>query len=497
MSRRIILVDIGTGLTLRGMLPSVALFAAYTATLKASGGQAPYTYTIVAGTLPDGLYLDAATGIISGTASAAGTASFTVRATDLSGAHVDRPYSITVIAEPLSLSGAAPAWTVGTPYSYTYIAEHGVPPYAWSLASGSLPAGITLDAGTGEISGTPTEAAAPSWTVRVTDEAGTSIDLRDNVTLQLLGAFADATVGTAYSSDLAINGGDLPYSDPRVTVGTLPAGLALSIVGGKLRLSGTPSAAATSNFTAAVDSGDGQTATSAQSIVTDAAASDPYWANVVALLHLDGINGSTVVTDEVDNTPWTVNGDAHISNAATLFGGNCLALDGTGDYLSTLYAEKYDIPGDFTIEAFVNPSSVAAGSYYSVCSKRSISTNGWSFETGSNDAAGKIRFRGNFGGTWSDFWAQSTADAIAASQFTHIAVTRSGNTLRTFANGLMVGSSIVSGGLLNSLDNLRVGSSKNGGENFFSGFLRELRITKGVARYIADFTPPDAPFPNS
>lgn len=271
MTRRIILVDIGAGLTLRGVLPSVALFADYTASLVASGGQAPYSYSLAAGALPAGLALDAATGIISGTAGVAGQSVFTVRVTDLSGAHVDRQFAITVIAEPLSLSGAAPAWTVGTPYSYTYSAAHGVPPYSWSLAAGALPAGLALNAATGEISGTPTAGNAPAWTVRVTDSAGASIDLRDNATLQLLGDFADATVGTAYSSDLLINGGDAPYSNPRVTVGALPAGLALSIVGDKLRLSGTPTAAATSSFTAAVDSADGQTAASVQSVTVGAA----------------------------------------------------------------------------------------------------------------------------------------------------------------------------------------------------------------------------------
>lgn len=283
MTRRIILVDIGAGLTLAGVLPSVALLADYSAQLKARGGQAPYTYTVTTGAAEltaAGLQLDPATGIISGTASVPGTIAITVRATDLSGAYVERGFIVAVIAEPLSLSGAAPMWTVGTPYSYTYTAAHGVPPYTWSIASGSLPAGLTLGA-TGEISGTPTAGNAPAWTVRVTDSAGTGIDLRDNADLQLLGDFADATVGTAYSSDLLINGGDAPYSNPRVTVGALPAGLALSILGDKLRLSGTPAAAATSSFAVAVDSADGQTATNAQSVVV-AAASASYNSVVAA-----------------------------------------------------------------------------------------------------------------------------------------------------------------------------------------------------------------------
>lgn len=86
------------------------------------------------------------------------------------------------------------------------------------------------------------------------------------VPLVLAGSYAAATKGAAYSSDLTISGGDGTYSNPRVTVGAAPGGLALSIVSGKLRLSGTPSATGTFTFTVAVDSGDGQTGTSAQSV---------------------------------------------------------------------------------------------------------------------------------------------------------------------------------------------------------------------------------------
>lgn len=199
MTRRIILVDIGTGLTLTGVLPSVALDAAYSARLIARGGSAPYTYTVVSGAAElaaAGLYLDPATGIISGTAAVAGTIALTIRATDLTGASVQRQFAITVIAEPKVLT--------------------------------------------------------------------------------LTGTFADATVGTPYSSDLQITNGVAPYTlhdGTGVISGSLPAGLSLSIVGDKLRLSGTPTMEATSNFIVAVDSGDGQTETSAQSIAV--AGADP------------------------------------------------------------------------------------------------------------------------------------------------------------------------------------------------------------------------------
>lgn len=87
------------------------------------------------------------------------------------------------------------------------------------------------------------------------------------VPLVLSGTYAAGTAGTAYSSDLTISGGDGTYSNPRVTVGAAPDGLALSVVSGKLRLSGTPSTSGTFSFTVAVDAGDGQTATSAQTVM--------------------------------------------------------------------------------------------------------------------------------------------------------------------------------------------------------------------------------------
>lgn len=272
MSRRILLIDIGSGLTLTGVLPSVALYADYSARLLAGGGTAPYTFTLASGALPAGLYLDAATGIISGSPTEAGNFAITVRVTDLSGSSVVRAFAVQVIAEPLTLSGAAPDGTVGVAQSYTYTVAGGVPPYTFALVD--APAGWSVpDATVPTIDYTPASGGEQSWTLRATDSDATTFDLVDTAmitapALTLSGNFADATIGTPYSSGLAIAGGNGVYSNPRVTVGSLAGtGLALSIVGSALRLSGTPTGSAqTLDITVAVDSGDGQTASSAQSI---------------------------------------------------------------------------------------------------------------------------------------------------------------------------------------------------------------------------------------
>lgn len=204
MSRRIVLVDIGGGLTLSGVLPSVALHDSYSARAIARNGTPPYAFDVIDGALPDGVTLDRASGIFSaGDVALAGSFPFTLQVTDVTGAKASRQFLISVVAEPVPIPQ-----------------------------------------------------------------------------LTLSGDFVDATIGTPYSSDLDIAGGNGIYSNPRTIVGAVPAGLSLSIVGNKLRLSGTPtggvpSEAGTVAFRLAVDSGDGQTATSVQSVDVTSASVDP------------------------------------------------------------------------------------------------------------------------------------------------------------------------------------------------------------------------------
>lgn len=214
--------------------------------------------------------------------------------------------------------------------------------------------------------------------------------------------------------------------------------------------------------------------------------SDPYWSGVSTLLHFDELNGSTTFADKAGNA-WSAAGTAQTSNGDLL-------LDGAGSYISTPYSDVFDFGGyDFTIEAFINPASVAAGVYGSICSKRSTATNGWSFECGTNDAPGAIRFRGNFGTNWSDFWVLAS-NVVTAGVKQHVAVCRHGDTLLMFVGGILVASSTVSGGVLNSFSPFRIGNASDTGENYFNGRIGEVRITKGVARYVSNFVPPTEPF---
>src|SRR3990172_2928361 len=152
--------------------------------------------------------------------------------------------------------------TVGAGYRQTAAAAGGKTPYRWGIPSGSLPTGLSLNTGTGGISGTPTVAGTSNFTIRATDANGATADQALSIAVYnplsvTTTALASGTISVAYSQTLAAAGGKTPYSWG-VIAGTLPTGLGLA--GGTGVVSGTPTATGTWNFTVqATDSG-GRTA---------------------------------------------------------------------------------------------------------------------------------------------------------------------------------------------------------------------------------------------
>jgi hypothetical protein len=253
-------------------LPAGTVGTAYSQTLTASGGTAPYTWSTTAGTLPAGLTLNAATGTISGTPTTVATSSFTIQATDANQSTGQAALSIAITSSsPLTITTASlPNGTVGTAYTGALAATGGVAPYTWSIASG-LPAGLTLNASTGAITGTPTAAATSNFTVKVTDSANTTATKALGIVIAATASplsittasLPNGTIGTAYSQTLAATGGVAPYTWSIAS--GLPAGLTLNASTGAI--TGTPTAAATSNFTVQVTDSANTTATKALGIV--------------------------------------------------------------------------------------------------------------------------------------------------------------------------------------------------------------------------------------
>jgi large repetitive protein len=152
-------------------LPVGTVDNAYTATLVATGGIQPLSWSVTSGTLPNGLTLNASTGAISGTPTVNNTFAFTVQVQDAESVTATSALSITVNPAPLSvITTSLPFGNVGSTYPSPILkASGGVPPYAWSVVVGSLPPGLALDGTTGAISGTPATIGTSNFTVQVTD----------------------------------------------------------------------------------------------------------------------------------------------------------------------------------------------------------------------------------------------------------------------------------------------------------------------------------------
>jgi len=155
-----------------GGLSNGTVGVAYSQALTATGGASPYTWSIASGTLPVGLTLSLS-GVISGTpTTAGGPASVTFKVTDNASGTSTKVLPITITTIPSISTITLPNATVGVAYSQTLTATGGTSPYTWSIASGTLPAGLTLNS-SGLISGNPITAGGPvSITFKVSDSAG-------------------------------------------------------------------------------------------------------------------------------------------------------------------------------------------------------------------------------------------------------------------------------------------------------------------------------------
>lgn len=162
-------------------LPNGAGGTAYSQTLTASGGKAPYTWTLASGSLPTGLQLSTA-GVISGTPTTAGASTFSVKVTDSSTTPQSATQSLTLTISGSISPTTLPAGTVGTAYSQQLSATGSSGTFTYAVTSGSLPAGLTLSS-TGLLSGTPTTAATSTFTVTATDNSTPAFTVIQSFTL--------------------------------------------------------------------------------------------------------------------------------------------------------------------------------------------------------------------------------------------------------------------------------------------------------------------------
>ena len=239
--------DCATILISPAVLPDGERGVAYTEMLSATGGAAPYAFTVSSGSLPPGLALDPS-GLLSGTPTTPGSFNFEVTAQDAGGCSRSLDYSLqitcTVSVTPVTL----PSGVVGSVYT-EQLGANGVPPHQFTIGAGTVPAGLTLSS-SGSLSGTPTMSGSYSFTVEVQDSQGCpgSRDYVLTIDCPSIGiappTLAPATQDVPYLESLVASGGTPPYGFA-VASGALPPGL---VLGGAGRLFGTPTASGSFTF---------------------------------------------------------------------------------------------------------------------------------------------------------------------------------------------------------------------------------------------------------
>lgn len=213
---------------------------------------------------------------------------------------------------------------------------------------------------------------------------------------------------------------------------------------------------------------------------------DPYWNNVVLAMHMDDVG----LTDAKGHAV-TLNGHVARSAAQSKFGGHSAYFDGAGDFLYPVNSGP-DFAfgtGDFTVEMWVYLPSLGVARF--LYDGRPTSTNGV-YPTLSVSAANVISLMvssvGRIAGT----------TALTAMTWYHVALCRSGTSTKLFLNGVQEGATYSDGNnYLGAANRPIIGiDSYNLTATPMKGYINDLRVTKGVARYTANFTPPAAAFPH-
>lgn len=202
---------------------------------------------------------------------------------------------------------------------------------------------------------------------------------------------------------------------------------------------------------------------------------DPHWDNVVALLHFDG--------DLVDETGrvW-INSGVTTDNTGSLYN-DYGVFSGSSKMTATIPTLG---TSDFTIEAWVNRN--ADTDYRCIFDSRaSNNRNGLAIYTSSP-------LTGNVPVIWEGTQIIGGSGGIPASEWVHIAIVRESGNLYYYVNGSLIGFGSFTSDLTNTT--AIIGTTLLNSQSY-RGYLDELRITKGIARYTENFTPPTEPFPNN
>lgn len=211
---------------------------------------------------------------------------------------------------------------------------------------------------------------------------------------------------------------------------------------------------------------------------------DPYYSAVSLMLSMDGTNGSTTFTDSSLNALTITPTSATISTSQAKYGASGF-FNGTSAYLTAASSAITLGTSDFTIEFWVYPLDVRTFSLYDSRTNET-NPNGNGFVIGTNASQ-----------AWVVYQAANriVGPTVVANQWTHVAVTRSGSSVKMYINGTQVGSTWTTTGSFSDGATL-IGTDYPKNARFVNGYIDDFRISR-FARYVSNFTPPTAALPTT
>jgi hypothetical protein len=201
---------------------------------------------------------------------------------------------------------------------------------------------------------------------------------------------------------------------------------------------------------------------------------DPYFANVVSLLHFDGANGSPIITDVIPGRTWVTTGTALISTAQSVFGGSSLEMLNTAQNRIDCTSAAFNMgTGDATIQMRFRPNATANRAAFSFGTRLVyVASANWAYFNGANVITG---------GT------------VTANVFVEVCWQRSAGVVKLFVQGNQVGANFAEAGAINP-GAMRIGYFNAG--NPSGRYYDEFRATIGVARFTGNYIPDTGPYPD-
>jgi hypothetical protein len=218
--------------------------------------------------------------------------------------------------------------------------------------------------------------------------------------------------------------------------------------------------------------------------------------NTKVLLHFDGADASTTFTDESGKI-WTPVGTAQLDTAQKKFGASSGLFDGNSDYISTPNHADLDFGnGDFTVDMWVRYNNLPVLGDWDALIGNFINPGAYSFQVWVYEDAGNMKVYWDTYGTLL-VCSIDHIITIGVGVWTHFAFVRYGDIFTLYVNGIAIDTQTVAIGYTVPVTGImRIGADNTGGVDgdWFDGWIDEVRISKGVARWTTDFTPPSSPY---